>query len=162
MGKRGPKPTPTRILKMRGTFRRDRRPKVELTPEPAVPDPPEWLAGDALVEWQRITPELARLGILTKLDLAALAGYCQAWGQWVAAQAKLAAIGPVVKAPSGYPILNPWLTISNKALQQVQRLAAELGLTPSARTRIEVNPAAGRPDTLEVVIGEQNGPTSGG
>lgn len=112
-------------------------------PEPKIPKPPDILTGQALAEWKRITVELEKLGILTNLDLAALAAYCQAWARWLDAESKLAKTGPVVKAPSGYPMLNPWLSIANKAIQQVQRLAGEFGLTPSARTRIDVNAAGG-------------------
>jgi len=111
-------------------------------PEPKIPKPPALLKGEALREWKRITPQLAAVGILTRLDLAVLAAYCQAWARWLDAESNLIKTGPVVKALSGYPMLNPWLCIANKAMQQIQRLAAELGLTPSARTRIEVDPDA--------------------
>ena len=136
------------MLKLRGTYRADRRRKNEPTPEPGIPDPPELLAGAALIEWDRITPELNKIGILSHLDLAVVSAYCQAWARWLDAEKNLSKAGPVVKAPSGYPILNPWLSVSNKALQQVQRLACELGLTPSARTRIDIDLKAGEVTTV--------------
>ena len=152
MAERGLKPTPTAILKLRGTYRADRRPDNEPTPEPGIPDPPDLLAGEALIEWDRTTCELNKIGILSHLDLAAVSAYCQAWVRWLAAEKNLAKTGPVVKASSGYPILNPSLTISNKALQQVRRLACELGLTPSARTRISLDLKAGEPTALDKLL----------
>ena len=149
MAKRGPKPTPTAILKLRGTYRADRRPENEPTPEPGIPDPPDLLVDEALIEWDRITSELNKVGILSHLDLAVVSAYCQAWARWLDAEKNLSKTGPVVKAPSGYPILNPWLTIANKALQQVQRLACELGLTPSARTRINLDLKADEPTAFD-------------
>ena len=137
--------------------RPDRRRKNEPTPEPGIPSPPDLLAGEALKEWNRVTGELHKVGILSHLDLAVLSTYCQAWARWLDSEKNLAGTGPVVKAPSGYPMLNPWLTISNKALQQVQRLAGELGLTPSARTRIDVDPSAGKPDGLEEFLASRPG-----
>lgn len=52
------------------------RPKPE--PRPGIPDPPDWFDADALAEWNRIVPELDRLGLLTVVDGSALEGACTA------------------------------------------------------------------------------------
>jgi P27 family predicted phage terminase small subunit len=85
--------------------------------------------------------ELARLGLLTKIDKAALAGYCTAWEHYVEASTKLQTKGTlalVVKAPSGYPIQSPYLAIANQALKQLRAFLVEFGMTPAARTRVQV------------------------
>lgn len=49
---------------------------------------------------------------------------------------------------------SPWLTVSNKQIELMSPYMAELGLTPSARTRIGVAVDAGAelPDKVELVF----------
>ncbi|HWI67880.1 MAG TPA: P27 family phage terminase small subunit, partial [Nitrospiraceae bacterium] len=54
--------------------------------------------------------------------------------------------GMVVRAPSGYPMPNPYIAISNKSLGNCVKLWIELGLTPSARSRVSITPGASFPD----------------
>ena len=42
----------------------------------------------------------------------------------------------LLKTPAGYVQQSPWLSIANKQLELMVRYMAELGLTPSARTRL--------------------------
>jgi len=81
MGRRGPPPKPTALKLFAGTFRKDRAPKRE--PKPAqtkgFPKPPSFLGQIAKQEWRRVVPELHKLGILTKVDRAALAAYCESY-----------------------------------------------------------------------------------
>jgi P27 family predicted phage terminase small subunit len=44
--------------------------------------------------------------------------------------------GAVVKAPSGYPILNPHLAVANQAYTRMKAMLVEFGMTPSSRTRL--------------------------
>ena len=97
------------------------------------------------MEWERIAPELARLGILTELDRAALAAYCSCWGRCVEAERHVREHGMTVRAPGGIKI-NPSVRIANNALQFLLKFAAEFGLTPSSRSRIVV----GKPDGQEI------------
>jgi P27 family predicted phage terminase small subunit len=43
----------------------------------------------------------------------------------------------LVKSPSGYAIQNPWLSIANKAFDQMMKLMTEFGMTPSSRSRVK-------------------------
>ena len=139
MGQRGPKPTPTKLLKLRGSWRAKLN-KNEPKPKIQAPSIPGHLSKEAVAEWERIVPELKRLGLLAKIDRAALSGYCQSWARWVNAEKEIAGTGgEVVKSPSGYPIQNPWLSIANKALKQCESFIKEFGLSPAARTRIEID-----------------------
>ena len=80
------------------------------------------------------------LGLVTEVDKAALAGYCQAWARWVEAEEQLTRFGAVIKSPSGYPIQSPYLPIANKALDQMTRLLVEFGMSPSSRSRVDLQP----------------------
>src|SRR5215210_3578103 len=99
----------------------------------------------AKAEWKRIVHELYDLGVISRLDRAALAGYCQAYARWIEAERKLQETPPILKMPSGYIQTNPWLTIATKQMELMQRFAAELGMTPSSRSRATIrrSPSAG-------------------
>ena len=137
MGLRGPKPTPTAKLKLHGSWRANLN-KHEPKPKTQTPTCPSHLSTEAKREWRRMSPQLKKLGLLAKIDRAALAGYCQSYARWVKAEKEIAKTSEVVKAPSGYPIQNPWLPVANKALKQVESFIKEFGLSPSARTRVEI------------------------
>ncbi len=109
---------------------------------------PEHLSEEAEREWQRISGELESLGLLSRVDRAALAGYCQAWARWVEAEQQLKRFGVIVKAPSGFPVQSPFLAIANKALEQMRQFLTEFGMTPASRTRIHAEPRAGKPTDL--------------
>lgn len=101
-----------------------------------LPACPEHLQDEARLEWTRVLGELAAAGQIHRLDRAILANYCEAWQRWVDAQIQLKRTGPIVKSPSGFPIQNPYLAVANKAMEQIARLAGDLGLSPSSRARM--------------------------
>jgi len=117
-----------------------------LAAEPAalIPDCPPTVKGVALEEWDRITALLRTKGALEGLDRAALAIYCQAWQRWVEAEQAIAEQGSIVRSPNGYPIQNPYLSVSNKAAQIIHKTLAELGLSPGARSRLKLPAAPGK------------------
>ena len=75
---------------------------------------------------------------MTQADRAALAAYCQSYGRWVEAERKLAETPVLLKTPAGYVQPSPWLTISSKQLELMAKFMAELGLTPSSRSRLAI------------------------
>ncbi len=50
----------------------------------------------------------------------------------------------LLKTPAGYVQPSPWLAISSKQLELMAKFMVELGLTPSARSRLAVQ-FPGRP-----------------
>jgi P27 family predicted phage terminase small subunit len=140
---RGRKPKPTAQQELE-TVRGHRPPNKN---EPEFPDarpidaPPE-LAGDekALAEWRRLRPLLQAARVLTEADYMTLIALCQQWSLYLEAKSKLATTGMLVKAPSGYPIVNPYLSVVNRALEHCEKIWTELGLTPSSRSRVNVAP----------------------
>src|SRR5688572_18095041 len=82
---------PTQLKAVQGTLRPSRVNPSEPKPEPAVPTCPSWLPKEAKAEWRRIVPQLERLGLLTLIDRAALAAYCQSYARWEEAERFLAA-----------------------------------------------------------------------
>lgn len=96
-------------------------------------------------------PELARLGLLTIVDRAALVGYCESWAEYRQAREYLIKAGPVYplrddKGEVKYLAQVPQVSIANKALANVRAFCAEFGLTPSARSRMSI---PGKPESAD-------------
>jgi P27 family predicted phage terminase small subunit len=135
---KGRKPKPTGLKRLAGNPGKRKLNEREPNPKPEIPTCPAHLMPTAKAEWKRLVHELYDLGVLSRLDRAALAGYCQAYGRWVEAETKLKETPAILKMPSGYIQQNPWLTIATKQMELMQRFAAELGMTPSSRSRVEI------------------------
>lgn len=147
--KRGPKPIPTALKILNGNPGKRPINAGEPQPELAIPKPPDHLDELALAEWERLTPELHRLGLVSRIDRGALACYCNAWSRWVRAEEHIREHGEIVQAPSGAPIQNPWLSIANRAFDQLKTLAADFGMSPASRVGLKVDGDARQADELD-------------
>ena len=149
---KGAKPKATVLKLITGNpGRRPLNPK-EAKPPAVIPDPPEMMKGAALDEWKRVTPLLADVGLIAKLDRAIIAAYCMAWARWIDCERMLETTGLIVKAPNGYPMYSPYLSASNKALDQVRQLSEQIGLSGSSRSRIKTNDPASETDPAEAFL----------
>jgi P27 family predicted phage terminase small subunit len=143
--KRGPRPIPTHLRVLQGNP--GHRPLNRDEPQPLIPDecpdPPEFLTGYAADEWWRVGAELHRLGLLTIVDIAPLAAYCNAYERWRTAEESLKKIadndpvmhGLMIKRDAN-AVVNHLVGIARKAAGDMVRYASEFGLTPAARARI--------------------------
>ncbi len=144
MGTRGPKPQPAALKLVNGNpGKRAIDLDAGINPPVEIPGCPSHLNAVAKKEWKRITLELEPLGLITKIDRAMLALYCQAYGRWVHAEEKIREFektkpdsGYKQFSPNGYEQMSLWLIIANKAMEQVHKYASEFGLSPSARTGV--------------------------
>ena len=82
MAQRGRKPKPTAIKKLEGNPGKRGLNEKEPKPKKKAPKCPAWLDEEAKKEWKRMCKQLEDLGILTEIDMAAFAGYCQAYSRW--------------------------------------------------------------------------------
>jgi len=83
---------------------------------------------------------LAETGIVTRLDCDALACYCEAWAAWRGAIAMLADDGPTYDAPGGLRKVHPAVGVARDAAKEIAVWAGHLGLTPTARQKLRVEP----------------------
>lgn len=168
-GERGPKPQPGTLHLLKGNPSKKAigallddvvRPDVEL------PECPAHLQGEARAEWDRIGPHLVQLGLVSQIDRAALAGYCDAWGEYVWACERIEALnaedpsgerGRVWDTPSGYKQISVLQQIRNRALEQMAKFLAMFGMSPSDRSRVTASDA--RQGSLP---GLEDKPTVGG
>ena len=123
----GRKPLPTALKMIKGTARKHRmnknEPKIK---QGDIPPCPSWMGVEGKKEWKRLSTALHDTGIVTALDTSMLAALCQMWGEYVES----------VKA--GEPVSVAHVT-------QMRLMAAEFGLTPSSRSKVEAVPI----ETLE-------------
>jgi P27 family predicted phage terminase small subunit len=96
------------------------------------------LTGHALTEWHRISGELYKCGLLTVLDVAVLAAYCDTVGRWRTAGEALEAMpeGERYTTPAGRTLLR----IERQASELMVRLGSQCGIGPLSRTRLAVPP----------------------
>lgn len=142
---RPPKPAALKIL----AGNPGRRPLNKAEPQPPAirPDCPDSLDKTARAEWDRITPILADLKLLTLADRAAIAAYCAAYSDWCAALDAIAKEGRIIRDPvfnkNGKKVgdrikLHPAVALLNKADERIKRYLPEFGLSPAGRTRLTI------------------------
>ena len=141
MGRRGPPPTPTTILKLRGSWRANLN-RDEPEPEPGPPEKPSWLDSYASGAWDELVPLLERMRVLTEADGKALTLLCTTWSRWRQCEEFVAEHGEV------YPIKDkegktkelrrfPQAVAADTLGRAVNRYLGEFGLSPATRTRIQ-------------------------
>ena len=132
---RGPPPTPLRLRLLRGDpGKRPLRPEVEPSRPAQCPDRPAFVTGYAADEWDRVAPELHRLGLLTVIDITVLGVYCATYAHWRTAEESFARMaqsdGDMCAGARSLA------RIARHAAADMVRYAGEFGMTPVARSRL--------------------------
>jgi len=156
MGKRGPAPTPTKQLKLRGSQLLPKR-RGEVEAPTAIPTPPDILTGEGLTEWKSITVELEKMGLITVIDKALIVSYCEAWAEFIEAWHVIKKEGRVYLSDKGNMIQSPWVGIKNKAIERIHRMAQNFGLSPSARAGLAVQANEKLSDPLSELLKRRSG-----
>jgi len=142
---RGRRPKPT-VLKLADITHR-RRNEREPQPTLGAPEPPAWLSPAARAEWERVAPELARMNLLTRVDVAALAGYATTYAHFIETERAIQEDG----------LSAGKVAVLCKLSDKIRAFAAEFGFSPSARSRIEAPTSNAKEilrEELERQIGE--------
>lgn len=135
---RGRKPKPTAVKELGGNPGKRKLNKNEPKPDVEIPPCPAHLTGVAKEEWERVTQLLRSMGVIAEIDRAVLAAYCSAYKDYVNAEKALEEEGDIIFYESGNAAQNPRVGIKNKAIEKMVKIAAEFGMTPSSRSRLEV------------------------
>ena len=106
----------------------------------AIPKPPTFLKGEALKEWKRVTKELEKLGMISVLDMAAVASYCSYYGRWVTAEKGIAKHGVVGQGSQGQVVVSPYVIVADRCQEGMRKIISELGLAPGPRSRMKIKP----------------------
>lgn len=156
--------------KLAGTWRPDRaRPKDSLTPLAHAPRMPRGMEAGAKAYWRKWAPMLAGVGILTELDVPALAEMCHVAHRLAQAEALITELGSVITGRDQQPVRNPAILIAAGYRHALQNYAAKFGMTPDGRAGLKVQPTDNVPslaDQLNEMVkqanqGHDNGPEGG-
>ena len=136
MSIRGRKPKPTAMKVFEGNP--GKRPLNDKEPKPpkGMPLCPAWLEGEAKKEWRRLSRIMSQMGILSLVDKAAFATYCQAYARYKEAEEYISKHGSTFTTPSGYIQQVPQVSIAQTYSKIMIKIASEFGLTPASRSRI--------------------------
>ena len=157
----GRKPKPTKLKVLEGNP--GKRPLNMDEPEydSIESECPGHLNDYAKEEWERIVALLSESGVLTEVDTASLAGYCQLYGRWVQLETDILTEGNTIEdnrfnkdgdIVSAKITINPKVTEARLTLQQMRAFSTEFGMTPSARTRLSVEPPKKEVDKMEAIL----------
>nr|PZN59463.1 MAG: phage terminase small subunit P27 family [Sphaerobacter thermophilus] len=114
--------------------------KNEPKPRPIAPEPPPGLDRFGREAWRRLAPLLERQGLLTEDDAELFWAFCQTWSQLRKAVRELNKMNPRDEDYRKVAV-----TVEN-ARKDLRLLAVEFGLTPAARSRIDLPQAEDEAD----------------
>lgn len=157
MGLRGPKAKPAELKVLQGNLgHRAINSDGSLRPNVEVPTPPKHLGKEARKEWKRISIELLRYNIVSRLDQQMLGMLCQAVERMVMFELSLQrrvdailrknaentdsyidpATAYISRTPQGYEMQCTQYQLLNKEREMLMKLLGEFGLSPSMRARV--------------------------
>lgn len=135
----GRKPLPTHLKLVKGERRTSRINQKE--PKPVTGSlrlAPSWFTEDQKEIW-RYAIKHAPPGLLKKIDASVLAIWVVAKDTHQKAAEALAKSSLLYKTKNGEAMQNPYLPVINKQALLMLRAAAEMGFTPSSRSRISID-----------------------
>ena len=142
MGK-GRKKLPTAVKAAQGTLQKCRTLENEMTVVvcETIPEAPEWLSELGKIEWDKITFELFQKKMLHHIDLKLIEAYCNTIALHIETEQMLRDKGRIQIFKNADGSLKhmqavPYQKIANDALDRALKIAAQFGLTPSARASI--------------------------
>jgi len=148
----GPRPKPTMLKILQGNP--GRKPLNTREPMPdriSAPEPPEHLLPLAKEKWRELAPQPCRLQLLSGLDTDLLEVFCDAYAKKRAADDYLKERGTTY-AEAGNKVYRqyPQVSISERCVALMLACGDRLGLSPSARSRIQIADN-GKPQTRVAV-----------
>jgi len=143
---KGRKRLPSAIHELKGSYEKNpkRKNKKEPKPPEGMPTAPRYLDRIAKNEWRYITRLLDEMGVLSLADKSALTLYCQTFSEWRKAVDMCNEYGAwAIQRDSKGNVetkRHVWDGARERNADACRRWLTEFGLTPSARTKLEVEP----------------------
>lgn len=138
----GRRPTPTELKLVRGNPGKRAINKNEPKPARRIPSAPVHLTNEAQVAWGRLTVLLDRMGVLTEADGFALERLCDCYAEILALRELVDLQGRTYETTStqGELVLkaNPAVAMLADVDRRFKSYLVEFGLTPAARSKVQV------------------------
>ena len=131
MGKRGPKPTPTATLRLRGSWRgetREGEPEVSVEPVPC----PAWVRGSARDFWPELCEVLEGMGLLSKPFSISMGLLVNQLAHYLRVEHEITEETQLIEYGEKASFPNPLFAMRDKAWDRVLKICAEFGLTASS------------------------------
>lgn len=152
MGRRGPKPTPTKVLRAAGSWLAKTRPD-EPDATAGIPDPPEYLNDGARRHWMRLVPMLRDTGLLGLEYRDALGDLCHALDQRDRIAVVMNEIFDTDRVSSDAPELADTFRelrkLSDAVFGRCAKGYALFGMSPADRARVTSGKANGKADSKD-------------
>lgn len=136
---RGRKPKPSYLRVLDGNAGHRPLNKEEPLPKGNLLEPPASLSDRQKEIWRR-TLALAPPALLKDLDESVYKIWVVAYDYHDEANRMVGTHGVFMKTKTGTPIQSPWIAVVNRQALIMMKAAAEMGFTPSARSRVKVDP----------------------
>ncbi len=132
------RPTPTAVLQQRSSFKK--HPERKRPHEPQAfgqPQKPQHVASDAVASdaWDRVSGLLSEMGVLSRSDEMCLEQLAIAYSAWRRA---LDRIRGGDETEEGRTYSSASIREAKEASDKIVKLLTECGLTPAARTKVQV------------------------
>lgn len=138
----GRRPTPTALKLVKGNPGKRAINKKEPKPAKFDTDCPKHLSAKAQYAWDRLVVILDEMGVLTMADVLALERLCDCYADILAARELIKKDGRIYKTvdANGNTLIknNPAVNQLRAADAQFKSYLVEFGLTPAARSKIQV------------------------
>ena len=136
---RGRKPKPTALKVIDGKHGKYGINKNEPVAVGDLSEPPDWFSEDQKSAWHYAIDNAPK-GLLKKIDKSVLMAWVIAEDLFRQATIQINNTDMIIASPvKGDPMQNPYLPIINKQSVNMMKAAAELGFTPSSRSRVKVD-----------------------
>ena len=112
--------------------------KAEPKPSNTAPRRPAGLTRRARVHWDRLAPELIKMGVLTSWDVNLFGAYCEAMARYEEARLLVNKHGLLTDGQKGNLVKNPAVQIQRDSSLEAMRIGARFGLSPSERGAVEI------------------------
>lgn len=117
-----------------GTYRKDRHGAFDLPP--SIPKQPYGMSVEAKLEWDKLTPVLLKIGMITEADSLAVKLLCESIVLYNKAQKSVQDDGILIESHTKYGVVkkqNPSVPTINQTWTQIVTLLKQFGMTPQAR-----------------------------
>ena len=138
---RGAKPKPSHLKVIAGNP--GRRPLNKREPKPSgdLKAAPDWMTAQQIKIWEEAI-RTAPKGLLKELDESILSVWVIARDMHQEASSEIARSGLMTTTPkTGDSIQSPYVAVVNRQALIMMKAAAEMGFTPSSRSRVAIDDA---------------------
>ncbi|MBX3629323.1 MAG: phage terminase small subunit P27 family [Nitrosomonas sp.] len=101
---------------------------------------PDFLSDAARQVWDEVAPVLRQSRLLTVVDVPILAMFCESLAEYRRATICCEDTPMNHSEKTGGDVMSQWKIVQSMSLKQAMMIAREFGMTPAARTRIQVQP----------------------